>query len=114
MKRLATLTIASALCMCAAGGITASADAPSTAYPGATDFTKKAVFSALSDFTADGENYAFADGRTINVLSEGNLTVYEVDKTVARLEYGGSALYYAVETGAVYDITNAAASFTMP
>ena len=111
---MATLTIASALCMCAAGGITASADALYAAYPEAADFTKKAVFTALSDFTADGENYAFADGRTINVLSEGNLTVYEADKTVARLEYGGSALYYADETGAVYDLKNTAASFTMP
>ena len=63
MKRLATLTIASALCMCAAGGITASADALYAAYPEAADFTKKAVFTALSDFTADWENYAFAAGR---------------------------------------------------
>lgn len=111
---MAALTISLSLLSCAAGGVTASAAVNEAAYPESGLFTRTLEFSSLSDFAVNGETYAFADGRTVEIYSDGNLTLYTADKTVARLEYGGDNLYYSDETGVVYNLDNTTSTFVMP
>lgn len=114
VKHLALLTTAFTLLACASGGAAAYADESPTQYPQAENFTRTLEFSALSDFAADGDNYAFADGKSILIYRDGTLEKKEADRTVSRLEYSDGALYYADGAGAVFTADNSPAAFVMP
>ena len=99
MKRSAVLIAPLLLALSAQGGIAAFAEAGDTIYPDNGDFVKALTFTSLTDYAVDGETYAFADGNTVLVYGEGNLTEYEFEEKVEKLDYSDGILYYSTVSG---------------
>lgn len=82
------------------GGV-ASAD-PQTAetqYP--ESFTRTLAFSSLSDYAVGTGAYAFAEGKTVKVLTEDALSVYSLNANLTALDYADGSFYYRDEYGRI-------------
>lgn len=103
MKRLATLTISSLIALTSLTG-TAAFAAEDTVYPNDEDFIKSLTFSNLNDYAAGGGAYAFADGRTVLLYDNGNISDYSFESRVNALDYADGTFYCKTDGGSVYSL----------
>lgn len=95
MKKIATFTISLLAAAVAATGASSAASADigdPTVYPGF--FIQNLTFDSLTDYAVGDDAYAFAEGKNVKTVENGELTVYELDYEVAELDYADGVFYY--------------------
>lgn len=106
VKRLAILTITSLIAIGTVGSVAAYAEENQTIYPQDGEFIKPLVFSSLVDYAAYGDKFAFAenseDGSHISFYENGELSVYDYDKKINRIDCSDGVFYCSDEGGSVY------------
>lgn len=107
MKSFKLFTTSLLAGLLAAGGGTAAfaAEASDTIYPQDTDFIKPLTFAALTDYAVNGEDYAFAENKTVSVYQNKNLTVYAFEEKIAKLDCREEVYYCTTESGQAYSFT---------
>lgn len=115
VKKLSFLTISLCTAACSAlacGGLTAFAETGAqTVYPEST-FIQHANdgLSGISDYAANGNIYAFADGNNVTVIESENRTVYEIGSQVTALDCSDGKFYYKDGEGKTFSLPDKAAA----
>jgi cell division protein FtsL len=93
-----------------------AAYAETQVYP--ENFKNTLTFSSLTDYAVNGDNYAFAEGTSLSILTvssdDSTLTTYDCGFEIKRLEYEGDNLYLsdAEQNSYLYSGSTSKVSYT--
>ncbi len=108
MKKFAAAISALLAAFFTVGSTVAYAADGGTIYPEDDKFIKPLTLSSLTDYAVGDELYAFADGKTVKVFSDGNYSEYAFENDVTDLDIKDSVIYCGCSDGKTYTLTEQA------
>lgn len=104
MKKFAALTISLLAALTSIGGTVAYAADGGTIYPEDEEFIKTLELTSLTDYAVGDDFYAFADGKSVKVYSDGNYKEYAFENSVISVDIKEGVIYCGCSNEKAYTI----------
>lgn len=95
VKRICLMTISLLTALAISGGIAANAADEATQYPGDVDFKRNLTFSSLTDYSIEGDAFAFADGNAVKIFKRdsGEYSEYDAENAVTAVDIADGTIF---------------------